>query len=83
MERGLEDILLYVGGNLVVGKTPFAEVEKKFRAMGYDRVFAPDTELPTVAALLRQDLQSRAAARTAPTCVNGAPSGEPPATGPA
>jgi len=58
-EQGLDDILLYVGGNLVVGKAPLATVEGKFRAMGYDRVFGPDCDLPTVARLLREDLAAR------------------------
>ena len=38
-EAGLKGILLYVGGNIVVGKQPFNEVEKRFKAMGFDRVF--------------------------------------------
>lgn len=38
-EAGLKGILLYVGGNIVVGKQPFDEVEKRFKAMGFDRVF--------------------------------------------
>ena len=57
IEKGLEDILLYVGGNLVVGKTPFAEVEAKFLKMGYDRVFGPDCELEKVVDLLKKDLE--------------------------
>ncbi|MEZ5604394.1 MAG: methylaspartate mutase subunit S [Burkholderiaceae bacterium] len=39
IEAGLEDVLIYVGGNLVVGKTPWAEVERKFLDMGFDRAF--------------------------------------------
>ena len=47
-EAGLKDILLYVGGNVVIGKQDFAEVEKRFKEeMGFDRVFAPGT-LPDV-----------------------------------
>ena len=38
IERGLGDILLYVGGNLVVGKHDFADVEVKFKEMGFNRV---------------------------------------------
>ncbi len=30
-EAGLKDILLYVGGNIVVGKQPFNEVEARFK----------------------------------------------------
>lgn len=42
-ESGIGNILLYVGGNLVVGKTPYREVEKRFLDMGFDRVFPPGT----------------------------------------
>ena len=59
IEKGLEEIVLYVGGNLVVGKTPFAEVEEKFLKMGYDRVFGPDCKLEKVVELLENDLDSR------------------------
>ena len=59
VERGLDRILLYVGGNLVVGKTPFEDIEGKFRAMGFDRVFGPGVDLAEVVNHLRQDLESR------------------------
>lgn len=55
LERGLDRILLYVGGNLVIGKRDFAEVETIFTAMGYDRVFAPTVNLADVAGYLKQD----------------------------
>jgi len=41
IESGLDNIILYVGGNIVVGKQPFEDVEKRFKAMGFDRVFPP------------------------------------------
>lgn len=56
IEKGLENVLLYVGGNLVVGKKPFDEVEKKFKAMGYDRVFRPSCELDDVSKILKEDI---------------------------
>ena len=56
IERGLEDIVLYVGGNLVIGKTDYDETEAKFKAMGYDRVFRPSADIHEVAQLLRKDL---------------------------
>ena len=59
VERGLDGILLYVGGNLVVGKTDFAGTREKFLAMGYDRVFPPNVDLDEVARLLREDLATR------------------------
>lgn len=60
VERGLGGILLYVGGNLVVGKTPFGDVERKFLDMGFDRVFPADADLKAVAGRLRADLDRRA-----------------------
>ena len=59
LEKGLDRILLYVGGNLVVGKTPFEIVEEKFKKMGFDRVFPPDVDLKQVAELLKQDIKER------------------------
>lgn len=55
-EAGLKGILLYVGGNIVVGKQPFEEVEQRFKKMGFDRVFGPGTTPETGIAALRQDL---------------------------
>ena len=55
-EAGLEDILLYVGGNIVVGKQPFEEVEKRFKNMGFDRVFPPGTDPEVTVEHLRKDL---------------------------
>lgn len=55
-EAGLENIPLYVGGNLVVGKMPFEEVEEKFLAMGYNRVYAPGTPPEVTISDLKTDL---------------------------
>lgn len=55
-EAGLTGILLYVGGNIVVGKQPFAEVEERFIKMGFDRVFGPGTTPEEGILALRQDL---------------------------
>ncbi len=55
-EAGLKGILLYVGGNIVVGKQPFEEVRERFRAMGFDRVFGPGTPPETTIAALKEDL---------------------------
>ncbi|MBO8138121.1 MAG: methylaspartate mutase subunit S [Desulfotomaculum sp.] len=43
VEAGLTDVRLYVGGNLVVGKQDWKETEKKFKNMGFDRVYPPGT----------------------------------------
>jgi methylaspartate mutase sigma subunit len=59
IERGLEDAILYVGGNLVIGKTDFAATETLFRDMGFHRVFPPNVDLDLVADLLRQDIATK------------------------
>lgn len=59
VERGLEDVILYVGGNLVVGKTPRAIVVDKFKAMGFDRVFLPSDDLEEAVRLLAMDIRDR------------------------
>ena len=56
VERGLDEIILYVGGNIVVGKQPFKDVEKRFKAMGFDRVYGPGTTPETAIDALREDL---------------------------
>lgn len=48
-EAGLKDILLYVGGNIVVGKQDWNEVHKRFIDMGFNRVYPPGT--PTEAGI--------------------------------
>jgi methylaspartate mutase sigma subunit len=60
IEAGLENILLYVGGNLVVGKRSWEETEQTFLAMGFDRVFPPGTRTPDVVRLLNEDFEARA-----------------------
>lgn len=62
IEAGLGDILLYVGGNLVVGKHPWPVVERTFVDMGFDRAAAPGTRVETVLAWLAQDLAARRSA---------------------
>ena len=57
--RGLINIVLYVGGNLMIGKRKFAEVEKRFLAMGFDRVFRPSVRLEDVVELLKADVDAR------------------------
>lgn len=56
-EAGLDAILLYVGGNLVVGKRSWEETEKTYLGMGFDRVAAPGTRSETVLEWLANDLR--------------------------
>lgn len=59
IEAGLEDVLLYVGGNLIVGKHPWPAVEKIFLDMGFDRAAAPGTRVETVIEWLERDFAAR------------------------
>jgi len=59
IESGIGGILLYIGGNLVVGKQPFEDVEKRFKAMGFDRVFGPGTAPEEAIATLMEDLNKK------------------------
>jgi methylaspartate mutase sigma subunit len=56
VEAGLEDILLYVGGNLVVGKRSWEKTEKTYLDMGFDRAAPPGTRAEKVLEWLAQDL---------------------------
>lgn len=55
-ESGIGDILIYVGGNLVVGKQDFTPVEKLFKEMGFNRVYPPGTMPEGPISDLRKDL---------------------------
>lgn len=55
-EAGLGHVLLYAGGNLVVGKTDFEPVETAFKAMGFDRVYPPGSDINQGIADLKADL---------------------------
>lgn len=56
-EAGLKNILLYVGGNLVVGKTDFDEVKKRFLDMGYSRVYPPGSTPEQCIEDIKNDLK--------------------------
>lgn len=55
-EAGLDGILLYCGGNIVVGKQDFKDVEKRFKDMGFNRVFPPGTPPEETIRCLKLDL---------------------------
>ena len=57
LDISIGDTLLYVGGNLVVGKQEWAGVKQRFVDMGFDRVYPPGT-LPNITiGDLRSDLR--------------------------
>jgi len=59
VEAGVGDILIYLGGYLVVGDQPWGEVEARFLEMGFDRVFPPGTRPHDVTGPLGEDIAAR------------------------
>ena len=59
IEAGLKDIIIYLGGYLVVGTTAWDEAEKKFKAMGIDRVYPPATSPSLAIEHLEADIATR------------------------
>jgi len=55
-EAGIGDIIMYVGGNLVVGRREWSEVQEIYKKMGFDRVYPPETLPDEVIPQLREDL---------------------------
>lgn len=56
-KSGLKDILLYIGGNLGVGKQNSEETERKFKEIGFDRVYLADEKI-TFCSIIRQFLHN-------------------------
>lgn len=50
------DLLLYVGGNLVIGRRDAAEVAATFRGFGFDRVYHQITDIGVAIMDLDRDL---------------------------
>lgn len=59
LEAGLTDLLLYIGGNLSVGKHDFSEAEATFKKLGFDRVYPPASDVKTAIADLWADLKAK------------------------
>lgn len=55
---GLEKILLYVGGNIVVGKRDQEDVVNLFRRYGFDRVYHQQPDISVAIADLHKDLNN-------------------------
>lgn len=58
---GMDKILLYVGGNIIVGDRPMGEVVRIFRNYGFDRVFHQQPDISVAIAALGEDLKHGAA----------------------
>jgi len=59
IEAGLENVLLYIGGILGVGRHDFKDDEVKFKKMGFDRVYPPEADLKSAIADLWTDLKAK------------------------
>jgi len=59
IEAGLEDVLLYIGGILAVGRHDFKDDEEKFKKMGFNRVYPSETDLGSAINDLWNDLRAR------------------------
>lgn len=57
-EAGLADILLYVGGNIVVGQRSQASVVALFERFGFDRVYHQMTDIGVAINDLGRDLRN-------------------------
>jgi methylaspartate mutase sigma subunit len=56
-EAGLDNILLYIGGHLVIGKVPWEDIKKTFEGMGFDRVYPASTLVADIVKDLKTDLE--------------------------
>jgi methylaspartate mutase sigma subunit len=57
VEAGLKGIIIYLGGQLIIGQMKWEEVEKMFKDMGINRVYPPDTLPEQVITDLTTDLK--------------------------
>ena len=56
---GLTDTLLYVGGNLVIGRSDPKDVEREFKLYGFDRVYHQQGDIGLAIEHLKTDLIDR------------------------
>jgi methylaspartate mutase epsilon subunit len=59
VEAGIGDIILYIGGVLSIGKHDFADDEKVFTEIGFDRVYPPESPLGKSMENLIDDLEAK------------------------
>ena len=59
VEAGLENVILYIGGILGVGRHDFKEDLEKFKKLGFDRVYPPEANLKTAIQDLWTDLKAK------------------------
>lgn len=54
---GLENILLYVGGNIGNGNEDWSDIEKRFETIGFNRIYKPGTAIEVTIEDLKKDLK--------------------------
>ena len=59
VEAGVGDIILYIGGILGVGTRVFEEDEATFKKLGFDRVYAPESDVKAAIRDLAMDLKNK------------------------
>ncbi len=59
LEAGIGNIHLVAGGNLVVGKQKWEEVEERFLHMGFNRAYPPGVRPAKVIEDLKNDLEGK------------------------
>jgi methylaspartate mutase sigma subunit len=69
-EVGLHNILLYVGGNIVVGKRSQEEIIALFKGFGFDRVYHQLADIRVAIRQLEEDLKHGQAKRGGETAGN-------------
>ena len=57
VDAGLQHVVLYVGGNVVVGQRAMADVVKLFKGFGFDRVYHQQPDISVAIADLLEDLK--------------------------
>ena len=57
IKAGLKDIILYIGGQLIIGEKAWSEVEKMYKGMGFNRVYNSDVDVNQVIKDLEADLK--------------------------
>jgi methylaspartate mutase sigma subunit len=58
-EAGLKNILLYLGGQLIIGDMKWEDSVEMFKGMGINRVYPPDARLSQVIEDLDTDCKSK------------------------
>jgi len=59
IEASLNTILIYLGGYLLIGETPWETVVNRFQGMGIDRIYPPGTSPAKVIPDLKADMSAR------------------------